>query len=352
MENGGMENGLNTNARQATTEEQYQIRKSIIRLLKDGKSGREIAKLLDVSEGHVSNTKKAYEKYGIVGIKIKARGRRVGGHRKLSSEQEHKIREIIIDKNPEQLKIPGCMWTRNNIRELIRQFYGIILPLSTLGYYLSRWGFSVQRPSKRSYKQDGKKIANWLEVEFLGISERSRKENAEIFFGDETGVQNTANYTRGYAPIGKTPVVRMESKKMKINMLSAISNRGKLRFVLYKDNMNSDKLIDFMRRLIKESSRKVFLVLDNLRVHHSRKVRAWLEKHKDKIEVFYLPPYSPEYNPAEFLNSDLKRNIGNRAMLRSKADVEHNVRSHMKSLQLKPMKIRSFFQAPSTSYAA
>jgi transposase len=347
-----MEKELKTNARQATTEEQYAIRKSIIRLLKEGKSGREIAKLLDVSEGHVSNTKKAYEKDGIAGLKIKARGRRMGGQRILSPEQEQEIRKTIVDKNPEQLRLSGCMWTRSNIRELIRQTYGLTLPLSTLGYYLSRWGFSVQRPVKRAYKQDEKKIEKWLESEFPGISKRAKEENAEIFFGDETGVQNTASYARGYAPIGQTPVVEVDSQKIKVNMLSAISNQGKLRFILYKDNMNADNLIDFMRRLVRDTSKKVFLILDNLRVHHSKKVAEWLSRHKDEIEVFFLPPYAPEYNPTELLNNDLKRDIGNRRMPRSESDVEHNIRSYMKTLQLRPQKVRSFFCAPFTSYAA
>ena len=135
---------------------------------------------------------------------------------------------------------------------------------------------------------------------------RANAENAEIFFGDKTNIQNTCNYMKGYSPNGKTPVVRTETQKFKINMLSAVSKRGKLRFMLYKDNMNSDKLIDFMRRLVHDSTKKVFLILDNLRVHHSKKVQAWLEKHRDEIKVFYLPPYAPEYNPDELMNSDLK----------------------------------------------
>jgi transposase len=141
--------------------------------------------------------------------------------------------------------------------------------------------------------------------------------------------------------VGKTPIVRVESKKMKINMLSAISKRVKLRFVLYKDNMNADKLIDFMRRLVK-ADKKVFFGLDNLRVHHSKKVTAWLAKHKAEIELFYLPPYAPEYNSDELLNSDLKRGVGNRAMPKTEADLEHNVRSHLKALQLMPEKNNLF----------
>jgi len=347
-----MENELKTNARSATTEEQYQIRKSIVRLLKIGKSGREIANLLDVSEGHVSNVKKAYNESGIKGIKIGKRGRRTGDKRTLTTNQEWEIKKIIIDQYPEQLKLSGCMWTRENIRDLIKQKYKIIMPLSTLGYYLQRWGFSVQRPVKRAYKQNQQEIDTWLNEEFPGITARAETENAEILFGDETGLQNTANYARGYAPIGKTPIVQVEAKKMKINMLSAISKRGKLRFVLYKENMTADKLIDFMRRLVRDASKKVFLILDNLRVHHSKKVTKWLEKHTAEIEVFYLPSYAPEYNPDELLNSDLKNGIGNRAMPRSEDELERNVRSHLKSLQLNPKKIQSFFAASTTAYAA
>ena len=135
-------------------------------------------------------------------------------------------------------------------------------------------------------------------------------------------------------------------------MLSAISKRGRLRFMLYKENMNSDKLIDFMRRLITDSEKKVFLILDNLRVHHSTKVTEWVEKHKEKIVLFYLPPYAPEYNPDELVNSDLKKSVGQKLSPRSADELEKNVRSYLKCLQNNSLKIASFFNAPFTSYAA
>lgn len=347
-----MENELKINAQKVSAETQYEIRKTIVRMLKNGIKGKEIAKQLGVSEGHVSNVKRAYEQNGSEGIKSKPMGRKQGEKRILTSDMEKEIMNVIIEKNPMQLKFKECMWTRNNIRQLIKDKYGIDMKLSTLGYYLARWGFSVQRPVKRAYKQDKKKIDKWLNEEFPGITERADAENAEIFFGDETNIQNTSNYMRGYAPKGKTPVVRTEAKKFKINMLSAVSKRGKLRFVLYKDSMNSDKLIDFMRRLTRDVKKKVFLILDNLRVHHSKKVTEWLEKHKDKIEIFYLPPYAPEYNPDELVNSDLKRTVGQRVSPSSVDELEHDVRSHLKKMQCDFQKITSFFHAPFTSYAA
>jgi len=347
-----MEKELRTGAKNASPQEQYQIRRSIVRLLNSGRSGREIAVLLDVSEGCVSGVRKKYAKGGIDAIKPQKRGRRKGAKRRLNPEQEEEIKKIIADKTPDQLRFKECMWTRNNIRVLIWETHKIKLPLSTLGYYLERWGFSVQRPIKRAYKQDEKAVKAWVETEFPGISSRAKTENAEIYFGDETGLQNGANYAKGYAPVGKTPVVRVDSKHIKLNMLSAVSNRGKLRFVLYKDNMNADKLIDFMGRLARDSNKKVFWIIDNLRVHHAKKVTVWLEKHKEKIEVFYLPPYAPEYNPDELLNGDLKRNVGQRPSPRTDAELEHNVRSHLKSIQLNPEKIKGFFRSTTTSYAA
>ena len=227
-----MENELKTNAVRLSPDEQYQIRKSIIRLNKKGKSNPEIAEILDVSERHVRNAKKLYAEHGIDGIKPKKRGRRKGDNKVLTPEQEREIRNLIVDKNPEQLRLPGCMWTRENIRDLIKRKYKITMVLSTLGYYLARWGFSVQRPKKQAYKQNSEQVDNWLNVEFPGITERAKTEEAEIFFGDEAGVRNTANYARGYAPVGQTPIVQVESKRIKVNMLSAISNRGKLRFIV------------------------------------------------------------------------------------------------------------------------
>jgi transposase len=347
-----MDTTLRTDAKHASPEAQYQLRRSIVRLSKTGKTGKEIARLLDVSEGHVSGVLKAYKLGGNAAIALKKRGRRKGDKRTLSPDQEREIKKIITDKHPEQMKFKECMWTRSNIRDLIRENYKIDMPLSTLGYYLERWGFSVQRPVKRAYQQDEKKVKEWVENEFPGISARAKVEDAEIYFGDETGLQNTATCLRGYAPIGQTPVVQTEAKHIKINMLSAVSCRGKLRFVLYKDNMNTDKLIDFMRRLVHDSKHKVFLILDNLRVHHAKKISAWLEKHKSEIEVFFLPPYAPEYNPDELLNSDLKRGISKRPSPRSYAELEHNVRSHLKTVQLRPSKIQGFFGSITTRYAA
>lgn len=347
-----MEKGLETNAKKLSPEEQFQIRKMIIRMAKKGQTNPEIAQALGVSERHVMSTKKIYREQGMAGISLKQRGRRTGEKRNLTPEQEKEIRRIIIDKYPEQMKIKGCLWTRAAIQELIKRKYRIVMPVSTLGYYLKRWGFSKQRPVKRASKQNPERIQKWLAEEYPAIKDRAKAENAEIYWGDESALQNTANYAKGYAPKGHAPVLEVESVKMKINMLSAVTNRGKLRFLLHEDSINAEKLIDFMKRLVKDSGQKVFFILDNLRVHHAKIVTEWLEKHKNEIEVFYLPPYAPEYNPDEYLNSDLKRNIGMQTMPHSTKDIETKARSYLQTVQLRPEHVRSFFGAKSVRYAA
>jgi len=342
---------LKTNAKRLSPDEQYQIRKSIVRMLRKGIRPNDVASALDVSRSLVYATKKAYDEEGIEGIKPQRRGRKTGEKRTLTPEQEREIMRTIVDKNPEQLKLKCCMWTRKAIHEYILREYRIDMPLVSLGVYLRRWGFSVQRPSKRAAKQDETRVRAWLDDEYPAIVEKSKREDAEIYWGDETALQNTANYMKGYAPKGKTPIVRIETRKMKLNMLSAVSNKGKLRFTITKDSVNVDILIDFMRRLVKDSERKVFLILDNLRVHHGKKVRAWLDLHKGEIEVFYLPPYSPEYNPDEYLNSDLKREMEKKPLPKSEADLRRNARSFMKHRQLRPEKIQGYFRHRSTKYA-
>lgn len=347
-----MEKELQTNAVRLSPEAQYQLRQSTVRLWKSGKHPDQIAEMLDIGRSTVYKTLKAYRAEGIKGIQSKRRGRTKGENRVLSPAQEKEIQRLIVEKNPEQLKLKCCLWTRKAIHELILRKYKINIVYSTLGYYLERWGFSIQRPIKKARKQDPVQVEKWLTEQYPEIAAQAKAENAEIYWGDETALQNTANYARGYAPKGHTPILEVESRKMKLNLLSAISNRGKLRFTITREAVNADILIDFMKRLVLDTGRKVLLILDNLRVHHAKKVTAWLARHRDEIEIFFLPPYSPEHNPDEYLNSSLKRDIGSRPMPESEADLSRNARSSLKRHQLSPDKIRAFFRHPAVTYAA
>ena len=342
-----MENTERTDYKKAAPEVLYEARKTVIRMWKSNKKVEEIMSATDFSQETVYVTIRAYKKGGMQALKPKKRGRRTGEKRTLTPTQEKEILSLIVDKNPEQLKLKGWMWTRNSVKDLIKQKYGIDMPIRTVGEYLKRWGLTVQRPAKQEMNQKKEQVDAWLKEQYPAIHAQAKAEKAEIFWGDETAVQNVANYVRGYAPKGHTPVVKIQTKKMHINMISAINNQGKLHFLLYSDAINSERLIAFMEAIIKTTQgRKVYLILDNLRVHHSKAVTDWVEDHKAQISLFHLPPYSPEYNPDEYLNNDLKHNIGTQAAVRTVQELEDNTNSFMKSLSDNPKHVQSYFNHP------
>jgi transposase len=341
-----------TDARKLNQQAQYELRKQVVRLREKGMSNKAISEIVGLSECHISTIWKKFQRGGLDAIKPGVRGRRHGEQRELNAEQEAGIKKLLVDKTPDQMKLAFALWTRDAVRLAIKQIYGIELPLRTITDYLKRWGFTPQKPTKRAYEQNPKAVAQWQETVYPQIQARAKQEKAEIHWGDETGIQNDAYNAKGFAPKGKTPIVRINATKSRINMISSITNQGKVRFMLYKETMTSQVLIKFMSRLVKDSPRKVFLILDNLRVHHSKVVKAWLEENKEQIEVIYLPSYSPELNPDEYLNGDLKHNIRSGVPARSEKELAKKTRSFMRKLQNRPKHVRNYFRHPIIAYAA
>ena len=339
-------------ARQHSPETQYEIRKQVIRLRKKGISNQDVAQGVGLSQSHASTIWQRYQKEGSQAIQLGQRGRRTGEKRSLTPSQETEIQHLLIDKTPDQLKLAFALWTREAVRLLIKKLYRMEMPIRTVGAYLQRWGFTPQKPVKRAYEQNPQAVQHWLETEYPRLMAQAKKEKAVIHWGDETGLQTDAYRTRGFAPKGKTPLVRLPAKKSSVNMISAITNQGLVRFMMYRDNMTSQLLIKFMSRLVKDTDHKVFLILDNLRSHHSKKVKEWLGNHPEEIKVFYLPSYAPELNPDEYLNGDLKARVHSGQPPRSQNDLEHKTRSFMRKLLNRPKHVRSYFNHPRVKYAA
>ena len=285
-------------------------------------------------------------------LKVNRGGRNPGEGRHLTQAQEDRIRKLITDKAPDQLKLDYALWTRKAVLTLIEQETGIRMPIRTVGEYLKRWGFTPQKPVKRAYEQNPKAVQRWLDEEYPEIKAQAKQEKAEIYWGDETGIRSDSQHERGYAPKGKTPVIRLNAKRSSTNMISAVNNQGKVRFKIFEGSMNTDIMIDFCKRLIKSAKRKVYLILDNLRVHHAKVFKAWLREHEDEIEVFYLPSYSPELNPDEYLNCDLKAGVHSGKPARSRKQLKQKVLSHMRMLQKNPKRVAKYFEHKKIRYAA
>ena len=344
--------GMKDDARKLSPSAQEEKRKLAIQLWKKGLPQKEVAEIVGTTPQTMSGWVKLYKASGLSALKSRKRGTALGSNRNLTSDQEIHLKKLIVDKSPDQLKMDYVLWTRKAVMELIEQEVGIKMPIRTVGEYLKRWGFTPQKPAKRAYEQSPKAVKKWLDEDYPEVKARAKAENAEIYWGDETGMRNDSQHERGYAPKGKTPIVRLNANRKSINMISAVTNQGKVRFKVFDGTMNADILIDFCTRLIKSAKRKVFLILDNLRVHHAKVFKAWLLEHESEIDVFYLPSYSPELNPDEYLNCDLKAGVHSGKPARDKDSLKRKVISHMRMLQKKPKRVSKYFQHTKIRYAA
>jgi len=339
-------------ARTLKPEVQEQLRKQAIHLRQKGQSVEQIAAILDVNSRTVYRWWQLYRRGGVKSIRIRRRGRPTGACRRLTVEQEKQIQRLIRDKQPDQMKLPFALWSRIAVQQLIQQLWAMRMPIRTVGEYLKRWGFTPQKPFRRAYEQNPKLVKQWLEEQYPGIAQRAKQEDAEIQWADETGLCNGSYYGRSYAPRGQTPAIRLPARPQRINLISTVTNQGKVRFMVYRDTMTAQTMIRFMRRLIKDVGRKVFLIVDNLRVHHSKLVREWLEEHREQIEVFYLPSYSPELNPDEYLNCDLKVGVHTGVPATSKSQLARKAIGHLRMLQKRPARVAKYFKHPKIAYAA
>lgn len=280
------------------------------------------------------------------------RGRKFLSGRTLSLAQEWHLRSIIVGENPSQLSLPFALWNRRAVVELVKRLFGLDMPIRTVGEYLLRWGYTPQRPVKRALEQNPVKVEQWLQDTYPDIVARAKAEGATIYWGDETAVAEDGHWIRGYAPAGQTPVLAAPTKRHGLSMISAISNQGLVRFEFLEGAMNTKRLIDFMGKLIQDSDKKVFLILDNLRVHHATLVTEWLAGRTAQIEVFYLPPYSPEINPDEYLNRDFKTRLRSSARAATKKGLMDKAAAFMDFLSKTPERVRAYFTHHAVQYAA
>ena len=338
--------------RRLSRDARHERRVQVIRLRKSGLGYEAIAAQTGLSKTGVFDICKRHEAGGAKALRDAIGGRKVGEFRVLTAEQERQVQQLIRDKTPDQIKLPYALWSRAAVADLIADRFGIRVPVRTMGTYLKRWGFTPQKPIQRAYEQSPTAVKRWMETDYPAIAARAKKEGAEIHWGDETGLRSDDVRGRCFAPKGETPVIRVSSKRAGLSIISTVTNKGQMRWKIFDGALNSDILIDFLRRLIKGATKKVFLILDNLRVHHSKPVKEWLAKHENAIEVFYLPSYSPELNPDEMANADIKQAVTKQAPARTKLQLVKAASRHLRSVQKQPERVRRYFQHDPVKYAA
>jgi transposase len=328
------------------------LRSRAIHARESGYAVVDIAAILGVRQETVSRWCSKYVRGGKEALPGDRTGRPVGSGRLLNSEQEQGIRQAVETRSPQELKIPSALWTRQAVRELIRQQVGIRLPIRTVGEYLRRWGYTPQKPVRKAYKQDPKAVAEWLEKTYPEIEKRAAKEGGEIHRGDETGVRSTCQHSRGYARPGETPELIVPGSRFSVNMVATITDQGKVRWMIDTGKMNATLFIVFLTRLIAGAAKKVFLIVDHLSVHEAAAVERWSADKTNRIEVFYLPKYSPERNPEEYLNCDIKANINTDGLPKDREELQGKLHRFMRKLANLPARIASYFEHKYISYAA
>lgn len=343
---------MSRDARSLSQPAQEELRRVAVRMVQDGRSRAETARLVGVTRETVSRWAAAHRRGGDHALDSRRRGRRPG-HTKLTDAQQKKLASLIVGKNPDQLKLPGFLWTRALVRELIWREYVIDVTEETVGRYLRAWGLSPQKPMRRAYEQSDEAVRRWLEIRYPQILKRARAERAEILWEDESGLRSDHTAGRTWAPIGRTPVTRGTGKRFKANMMAAISNTGTLRFRVFEERFTGPVFLDFLKRLLNDAQgRKIILILDGHPAHRAKIVRDWVAENRESIELHFLPGYSPELNPAECLNQDVKSNALGKRRPRTVEELKRGVRSFLRGRQRQPLTVARYFHERHVRYAA
>jgi transposase len=326
-----------------------ELRKRAVGCVQNGQSPESVAKALEINRTTIYDWLSLYRHGGWGALDAKKRG---GRRRKLDGKAMCWIFDAVTMKCPTQLKFPFALWTCKMIGEVIFKKFKVRLSRTSVNRLLTQLGLSAQRPLWRAYQKNPQAVEQWLKVEFPAIKEQARKEGAEIFFGDEAGVRSDHHSGTTWGAKGVTPVVWSTGARFGFNMISAISPKGLLRFMVVEGSVGATEFIDFLKRLLIGATKPIFLIVDGHPSHKAKMTREFVESTNGKLKVFLLPGYSPELNPDEFVWNSLKTHVLGRMQHTDKREMKKRAISHLRSLQNSPTRVKAFFQAPHTIYAA
>lgn len=325
------------------------IRLEVVRRVKAGERPSHVAKSMGLGPNRVFEYLARYRQGGQQALRAKkASGRPV----KLTGAQLKWLYKTITTKNPVQLQFPFALWSRPMIKTLIYRKYRVKMSLTSVGRMLAKLGLSPQKPLSKAFEQNPELVSTWKQKEYPRIKRLAKLEGAEIYFSDESGVRSDFHAGTTWAPRGQTPVIRHTGQRFSLNMISAISPRGSLRFMTSRKRISADLFLEFLKRLLHGVKRKIFLIVDGLAVHKAKRVKAFVASVSDRLKLFFLPPYAPEVNPDEQVWNDVKNNGVGRSMIQTPRDLKRAAESRLRYLQKNPERVRSFFQMESTRYAA
>src|SRR5215468_9369866 len=326
------------------------MRERAVRSVQDGENPEVVARVMGINRSTIYGWLAQYRRGGWGALKSKPL---FGRPPKLDGKKLKWIYDTVTQKNPLQLKFSFALWTREMVATLIKDKFNMSLSLVSVGRLLAQLGITCQKPLHRALERDEALVQQWLKQEFPKIKALAHREKAEIYFGDAAHMRSDHHAGRTWGRKGETPVVLSTGARYGMSLISAVTSRGHMRFMIKeKGGVNADVFIEFLRRHMVGAKNKIFLIVDRGPAHVAKKTKAFVAGLGGRLRLFYLPPYSPDRNPDELVWKHLKSDTVGRISITCLEDFRNKVKSSMLSLQRDPHKIRSFFHKPSLRYAA
>ena len=269
---------------------------------------------------------------------------------KLSGPQLRRLYALIVGADPRQLEFEFALWTREMVRELIRREFMVALSVVSVGRLLRKLGLSPQRPLYRAYQQDPQAVQRWKSEEYPRIRTEAEAAGATIYFADEAGIRSDYHAGTTWAPVGRTPVVKATGARFSVNMVSAVTAKGALRFAVYDETFTANLFVDFCKRLLHDAGGPVYLIVDGHPTHRARTVKDYVAATDGRLKLFCLPGYSPELNPDEWVWKNVKHDRIARRSVTSKDDLKAKAIGALRRLQKLPHLVRGFFADPHLRY--
>lgn len=340
--------GKKVDGRKLSHSQSEYIRIQSVKLVRlENKSPEEVIKTFGLHRANIYKWLTSYDAKGFDGLKST---KSKGPTPKLTEKQEQQLATMLL-KNPLQLKFEYALWTIDMITELIARRFSVSYSTVQVGRLMKKLGLSRQRPLERASQQDPLKVQDWLNKSYPCIRKEAKKEKRDIYFSDEAGFHATAQYGSTWAPKGETPIIKTSGKREKVNVISAINNKGKLRFILYDTGFNGHIFIEFLQRLLHKQKTPITLIVDGHKSHFTKEVKEFVSGSSGRLKIYQLPPYSPELNPDELVWNNAKQTVAKAKHTPSKKTFKEKVKDVMDDIQKNTTLTKAFFCEPNVAYA-
>lgn len=333
--------------RKISNQAMEEIRKRAVQRVQDGESPEIVIKALGFTRACIYNWLARYRAGGWDALRS---GPKSGRPPKLDGSQIAWIYNTVTEKDPQQLKLPFALWTCGMIANVIKKELGVDLSISSVSRLLRQLGLSPQKPLRRAYQQNPEAVDEWKKKVFPEIKKKAKKLGATIYFADESGVRSDYHSGRTWGRKGETPVVETTGARFSVNVIAAIDTRGSMRFMTTKETVHSERVCQFLYKLMHDNEGPVFLIWDGHPTHKSKKVKDCINSFNGKLEVYVLPSYSPSLNPTEQVWGNVKAHGTGRMSISGPDKFKSIIIGRLRRLQKLPRIIRSFFRHPECAY--